>query len=103
MANQPPTQADCRSASTRDRWQSAQYSMRTRSSLHVHLLVVLVSLLAFTAHISVARASDNHVLLDRLQEVLDSPASRIGARCRNDTLFYLDRLRNGSPWALKSE
>lgn len=75
--------------------------MRTRSSLLVHLLVVPVSLLAFTAHISVARASDNHVLLDRLQEVLDSPASRIGARCRNDTLFYLDRLRNGSPWALK--
>lgn len=66
-----------------------------RSRRFVQLLVVAVSL------VPVVRASDNHALLDRLQEVLDSPASRIGARCRNDTLFYLDRLRNGAPWALK--
>lgn len=62
---------------------------------------LLVQLLAVAVVLVMARASDNHALLDRLQEVLDNPASRIGARCRNDTLFYLDRLRNGSPWALK--
>ncbi|KAH9360239.1 hypothetical protein HPB48_019843 [Haemaphysalis longicornis] len=55
--------------------------------------------LALTA----APGSNNHVLLDRLQEVLDSPTSHIGVRCRNDTLFYLDRLRGGAPWALKSK
>ncbi|KAL1466228.1 hypothetical protein MTO96_026800 [Rhipicephalus appendiculatus] len=68
------------------------------SPLLVQLLAVAVALV-FSG--PVARASDNHALLDRLQEVLDNPASRIGALCRNDTLFYLDRLRNGSPWALK--
>lgn len=68
-------------------------------SPHLVQLLALAVALALTGQ--VARASDNHALLDRLQEVLDNPASRIGALCRNDTLFYLDRLRNGSPWALK--
>ncbi|KAH8033643.1 hypothetical protein HPB51_014924 [Rhipicephalus microplus] len=70
-------------------------------SPHLVQLLALAVALALTGQ--VARASDNHALLDRLQEVLDNPASRIGALCRNDTLFYLDRLRNGSPWALKSK
>uniref|UniRef100_L7LX95 Nose resistant-to-fluoxetine protein N-terminal domain-containing protein n=1 Tax=Rhipicephalus pulchellus TaxID=72859 RepID=L7LX95_RHIPC len=69
-----------------------------QSPFLVQLLAVAVALVLTGP---VARASDNHALLDRLQEVLDNPASRIGALCRNDTLFYLDRLRNGSPWALK--
>lgn len=64
--------------------------------------MAVAALLALSLEVPAARAStDNHALLDRLQDVLDSPASRIGARCRNDTLFYLDRLRSGSPWALK--
>lgn len=63
-----------------------------------HAATLLLMLpLALTA----APGSNNHVLLDRLQEVLDSPTSHIGVRCRNDTLFYLDRLRGGAPWALK--
>lgn len=67
-----------------------------------HLFLAVAALLALSVDVPAARASaDNHALLERLQDVLDSPASRIGARCRNDTLFYLDRLRSGAPWALR--
>lgn len=63
-----------------------------------HVVLVLATLLSPLVQTS---SAGEHVLLENLRQILNSPGVGIGARCRNHTVLYLDHLHNGTPWALK--
>ncbi|EEC01699.1 hypothetical protein IscW_ISCW000040 [Ixodes scapularis] len=71
-------------------------SAPTPSAFSVRLLLTLVSVTG----VCFAR---EHVFLNRLHEVLETSDTGIDSVCRQDTAVYLEQLRLGAPWALKSE